>query len=186
MLKGKISKRLLAIFVVLTLYLGSTDQMYAEFTELSLEEHGGLQQEWVHTLPIEFNYLSFDLGYNPQDNINRAAQLVMLNPGTLSGNNFGLYTINNKTGKIAWAYDIKNKVKNFYPLNHAWFYNESGSIFYQYSTNHGKTFNILSLDAKGKRIYEKKDLSFSNIYPYKRVLSYNKRIVLKINPVLSH
>ncbi|WP_340029520.1 hypothetical protein MHB71_10490 [Paenibacillus sp. FSL H7-0940] len=178
-LKGKISKRLLAIFVVLTLYVGSTNQLYAEFTELSLEEHGGLQQDWVHTLPKEFNYLNFELGYNPQDSINHAAQLVMLNPGTLSGNNFGLYTINNKTGKIAWAYDIKNKVKIFYPLNHAWFYNESGSIFYQYSTNHGKTFNILSLDSKGKRLFEKKDLSFSNIYPYKNGIVLQQTDYLK-------
>ena len=60
-LKGKISKRLIAIFVVFTLYLASTNQMYAEFTELSLEEHGGLQQEWVHTFPKEIAYLSFDL-----------------------------------------------------------------------------------------------------------------------------
>lgn len=178
-MKGKISKRLLAIFVVLTLYVGSTNQLYAEFTELSLEEHGGLQQDWVHTLPKEFNYLNFELGYNPQDSINHAAQLVMLNPGTLSGNNFGLYTINNKTGKIAWAYDIKNKVKIFYPLNHAWFYNESGSIFYQYSTNHGKTFNILSLDSKGKRLFEKKDLSFSNIYPYKNGIVLQQTDYLK-------
>lgn len=80
-LKGKISKRLLAIFVVLTLYLGSTNQMYAEFTELSLEEHGGLQQEWVHTLPKEFNYLNFELGYNPQDSINHTRPAGHAKPG---------------------------------------------------------------------------------------------------------
>lgn len=166
-MKGKVSKRLIAIFVVLTLYLASTNQTYAEFKELSLEEHGGLQQEWIHTFPKEIDYLSFDLGYTPLDIINRLAQLVMLNPAKVSGNNFSLYTINKKTGKLAWTYDIKNKVKNFYPLNHTWFYNESGSIFYQYSTNRGKTFNILSLDGKGKRLFEKKDIGFSNIYPYK-------------------
>ncbi|WP_433709030.1 hypothetical protein [Paenibacillus illinoisensis] len=166
-LKGMIFKKLMTVLVVLTLFLASTNQMYANNTELSFEEHGGLQQVWVHTLPKEFEFLDFELGYNPQDNVNRAAQLVMLNPGTVSGNNFSLYTINNKTGKFAWAYDIKNKVKNFYPLHHAWFYNENGSMFYQYSTNRGRTFNILSLDAKGKRLFEKKDLDFSYIYPYK-------------------